>query len=158
MKIAELLSEVDGAFLFKYFAKDPFSTLKLYMTEYQSGNLIKREEISSFGYDDVKSSTNGMIVLIPNFEETSVKLIVTDGFGKYSTEIPILGNVESSSFGRSATQIMGQINLQYNSEQGLLALIYGKDGVEATPVSSIEQGVISKHNDYIYYFSFEFER
>lgn len=158
MKTAELLSGTDGAFLFDYSADDPFRILKIYMTEYQSGVLIKKEEIGSFGYEDTESPKKGKIALVPDAENSSVHLIVADDFGKYSVEIPTLDRAVISSYGRSSTQINGQIDLQYNSEQGLLALIYGKNGVEATPVSSIEKGEISKRNEYVYYVSLMFEK
>lgn len=87
-----------------------------------------------------------------------VRWIVADDCAKYSAEFPVLEQEEAAAFGRTSTQMDGETELQYNSEQGLLALMYGKDGVEATPVSLIQQGEISKRNAYMYYVSFQFEK
>ena len=92
-----------------------------------------------------------------DFEEFEVKLIVADTSTKYSTTIPILEKVEGREYyGRSATQIEGKVSIQKNSEQGLAAFIYGKDGLSTTPIQNIEQGEIDQQNDYIYFISFQF--
>lgn len=157
-KTAELLSGTEGAFLFDYSADDPFRVLRIYLTEYRSGDFVKKEEIGSFTYDDAESPKKGKIVFVPDSEKSLVRWIVADDCAKYSAEFPVLEQEEAVAFGRTSTQMDGETELQYNSEQGLLALMYGKDGVEATPVSLIQQGEISKRNDYIYYVSFLFEK
>lgn len=157
-KTAELLSGTEGAFLFDYSADDPFRVLRIYLTEYRSGDFVKKEEIGSFTYDDAESPKKGKIVFVPDSEKSLVRWIVADDCAKYSAEFPVLEQEEAAAFGRTSTQIDGETELQYNSEQGLLALMYGKDGVEATPVSLIQQGEISERNDYMYYVSFQFEK
>lgn len=157
-KTAELLSGTEGAFLFDYSADDPFRVLRIYLTEYRSGDFVKKEEIGSFTYDDAESPKKGKIVFVPDSEKSLVRWIVADDCAKYSAEFPVLEQEEAAAFGRTSMQMDGETELQYNSEQGLLALMYGKDGVEATPVSLIQQGEISKRNDYIYYVSFLFEK
>lgn len=156
MKTAELLSGVDGAFMFKYFTKDEFETLSIFMYEYQSGKLTAKKKFANFAYEDIESTSEGMIVFIPDFEEFMVKLIVTDKYAKYSTTIPILENVEDREYyGRSATQIE-EVPIEYDSEQGLVAFIYGKNGVRALPIQEMENGEVGTNNDYVYYFSFQF--
>lgn len=78
MKTAELLSGVDGAFLFKYFTRDEFKTLSVFMSEYHSGKLVAKNKVADIVYEDIDSTSEGMIVLVPDFEEFMVKLIVTD--------------------------------------------------------------------------------
>lgn len=157
MKTAELLSGVDGAFLFKYSTRDEFKTLTVYMSEYRSGKLITKSKVADFTYEDIDSASEGMIVLVPDFEEFMVKLIVTDNYAKYSTNIPILENVENRAYyGRSATQIEEDTSIQYDKEQGLVALIYGKNRLEGIPIQIMENGEFETVNDYIYYFSFQF--
>lgn len=159
MKTAELLSGVDGAFLFNYATKDKFKTLTVYMSEYHSGKLITKNKVVDLAYENMEAASEGMIVLVPDFEEFIVKLIVTDNYAKYSTTIPILENVENRAYyGRSAAQIEEQIPIQYDSEQGLVALIYGKDGLSVIPIREMEKGEINTNNDYIYYFSFQFSK
>lgn len=160
MKTAELLSGIDGAFLFKYSTRDKFKKLTVYMSEYRSGKLITKNKVADLAYEDIESTSEGMIVLVPDFEEFMVKLIVTDNYAKYSTTIPILENVKNSReyYGRSSTQIEEEIPIQYDSEQGLMALIYGKDGVSGIPIQEIENGKVETNNDYVYYLSFQFNK
>lgn len=159
MKTAELLSGVEGAFLFNYYTKEEFRSLTIFMSEYHSGKLVTKDIIAELSYDELEPPTEGKIVLVPDFEEFEVKLIVTDTYAKYSTAMPVLENVEDrKSYGRSAIQIEGEVSIRKNSEQGLAAFIYGKEGVSATPVQDIEQGEISSQNDYMYYISFQFEK
>lgn len=156
MKTAELLSGVDGAFLFKYFVRDEFQTLTVYMSEYHSGKLIMKEKVAEIGMD---SSSAGMIALVPDFEDFEVRLIVTDNGAKYAMVLPILENVEDREFyGRSVTQIEEDTPIQSGTEQGLVALIYGKSGIQAIPVQEIGSGEMGLKNDYIYYFSFQFDK
>lgn len=159
MKTAELLSGVDGAFLFKYFTRDDFKTLTVFMSEYHSGKLITKNKVADLAYEDIESTSDGMIVLVPDFEEFLVKLIVTDNYAKCSTAFPILENVENREYyGRSSTQIEEEIPIQYDSEQGLVALIYGKDGVSGIPIQKMENGEFQTNNDYVYYLSFQFSK
>lgn len=157
MKTAELLSGVDGAFLFKYFTRDEFKTLTVFISEYHSGKLMAKNKVANLSYEDIESTSEGMIVLIPDFEEFIIKLIVTDNYAKYSTTFPILENVENREYyGRSSTQIEEEIPIQYDSEQALVAFIYGKDGVSGVPIQQIENGEFQTNNDYIYYLSVQF--
>lgn len=50
----------------------------------------------------------------------------------------------------------GEVLIQRDTEQGLMALIYGEDGLEAIPVKEMEQGNFKEKNDYVYYLSFQF--
>lgn len=157
MKTAELLSGVDGAFLFDYHTNEKFQSLTIFISEYHFGKLAAKNKIAELSYEEVESPTEGKIVLVPDFEEFEVKLIVADTSTKYSTTIPILEKVEGREYyGKSATQIEGKVSIQKNSEQGLAAFIYGKDGLSTTPIQNIEQGEIDQQNDYIYFISFQF--
>ena len=50
------------------------------------------------------------------FESFKVKLIVADDYAKYSTDFPILENIENREYyGRSASQIKGEIPIQIHS-------------------------------------------
>ena len=53
---------------------------------------------------------------MPDFESFKVKLIVADDYAKYSTDFPILENIENREYyGRSASQIKGEIPIQIHS-------------------------------------------
>ena len=171
MKTAELLSGTDGAYLFHYFTKDEFKTLTIYVSEYQSGTLISKSKVAGLDYDGIDSPSRGVIAVVPDFESFKVKLIVADDYAKYSTDFPILENIENREYyGRSASQIKGKIPIQIHSastiegktaipsdsEQGLMALIYGKDGLSGIPITEMEKGIVGVENDYVYYLSFQF--
>lgn len=171
MKTAELLSGTDGAYLFHYFTKDEFKTLTIYVSEYQSGTLISKSKVAALDYDGIDSPSRGVIAVVPDFESFKVKLIVADDYAKYSTDFPILENIENREYyGRSASQIKGEIPIQIHSastiegktailsdsEQGLMALIYGKDGLSGIPITEMEKGIVGVENDYVYYLSFQF--
>lgn len=171
MKTAELLSGTDGAYLFHYFTKDEFKTLTIYVSEYQSGTLISKGKVADLDYDGIASPSRGVIAVVPDFESFKVKLIVADDYAKYSTDFPILENIENREYyGRSASQIKGEIPIQIHSastiegktaipsdsEQGLMALIYGKDGLSGIPITEMEKGIVGVENDYVYYLSFQF--
>ena len=171
MKTAELLSGTDGAYLFHYFTKDEFKTLTIYVSEYQFGTLISKSKVADLDYDGIDSPSRGVIAVVPDFESFKVKLIVADDYAKYSTDFPILENIENREYYvRSASQIKGEIPIQIHSastiegktaipsdsEQGLMALIYGKDGLSGIPITEMEKGIVGEENDYVYYLSFQF--
>ena len=178
MKTAELLSGTDGAYLFHYFTKDEFKTLTIYVSEYQSGTLISKSKVADLDYDGIaeflgepESLANSLIAVVPDFESFKVKLIVADDYAKYSTDFPILENIENREYYvRSASQIKGEIPIQIHSastiegktailsdsEQELMALIYGKDGLSGIPITEMEKGIVGVENDYVYYLSFQF--
>lgn len=171
MKTTELLSRTDGAYLFHYFTKDEFKTLTIYVSEYQFGTLISKSKVADLDYDGINSPSRGVIAVVPDFESFKIKLIVADDYAKYSTDFPILENIENREYyGRSASQIKGEIPIQIHSastiegktailsdsEQGLMALIYGKDGLSGIPITEMEKGIVGVENDYVYYLSFQF--
>lgn len=157
MKTAELLSGADGAYLFNFYAKEEYKTLTIYLSEYQAGELINKSKVADLDYDGIESAKRGVIAVIPDFELFRVKLIIADDYSKCSTDFPILENVENREYyGRSATQVEGEVPIQRDTEQGLMALIYGEDGWEAIPVKEMEQGNFREKNDYVYYLSFRF--
>lgn len=157
MKTAELLSGADGAYLFNFYAKEEYKTLTIYLSEYQAGELINKSKVADLDYDGIESAKRGVIAVIPDFELFRVKLIIADDYSKCSTDFPILENIENREYyGRSATQVEGEVPIQRDTEQGLMALIYGEDGLEAIPVKEMEQGNFREKNDYVYYLSFRF--
>lgn len=159
MKTAELLSGTDGAYLFNFYVKEEYKTLTIYLSEYQAGELINKSKVADLDYDGLESAKRGVIAVIPDFELFRVKLIIADDYSKCSTDFPILENVENREYyGRSATQVEGEVPIQRDTEQGLMALIYGEGGLETIPVKEMEQGNFREKNDYVYYLSFRFEK
>ena len=157
MKTAELLSGIDGTMMFRYNSRDTFKMLSIYLSEYQLGQRVSHKKVLELSYEDVKSSTNGLIVITPDFDNFTAKLIAADKYSKYMTEIPILEGVKNREYyGRSATTIENKCRIEYGTEQGLAALIYGEKGLSSLPIQDIAGEHIDTDNEYMYYYSVEF--
>ena len=158
MKTAELLSGVDGAFLYRYHTSDSFQRLTVSVSEYRSGVRVDREN-NIVSFESIGSPAEGMIVIVPDFETFTVRLVIADQSAKLSTELPILDAVEGREyFGRSATQIEAETAIRYNEEQYLVALIYDDDIMHVLNIRELESGNIPSDNDYMYLFSFCFSK
>lgn len=157
MKTAEILSGVDGAYLFRYSTKDKCRKLTIYVSEYQFGKLVSKEEIFGITCDEMETSPEGIIALIPDFDNFEIKTVLTDSDSKCTAYVPILENVpEREYYGRSATQIEELTPVQYDTEQGVVAFIYGKDGISGFAIDDVTNEEYISDNDYVYYFSVEF--
>ena len=157
MKTAELLSGIDGTMMFRYNSKDTIQTLYVYLSEYQSGKRISHKKVLELSYQNMKSAKNGLIVITPDFDNFTTKLIAADEYSKYMTETPILEGVANREYyGRSATSIENKSTIEYGTEQGLAALIYGEQGVSSLPIQDITGEHIDTDNEYMYYYSVEF--
>lgn len=157
MKTAEMLAGSDSAFIYKYTTTDAYDSLVLYISEYRSGMLVKKEKLE-IGYEEIGSPERGTILIVPEYKDYQVKLILADDGSKLSTEIPILTDVpEREHYGRSATQI-NETDIRYDEEQLLLALIYDNDGMHVTDIYNLmcDQSDALAADDYVYCFSFEF--
>ena len=131
--------------------------LSIYLSEYQLGQRVSHKKVLELSYEDVKSSTNGLIVITPDFDNFTAKLIAADKYSKYMTEIPILEGVTNREYyGRSATTIENKCKIEYGTEQGLAALIYGEKGLSSLPIQDIAGEHIDTDNEYMYYYSVEF--
>ena len=157
MKTAELLSGIDGTMMFRYNSKDTFQALYVYLSEYHSGKRVSHKRVLELSYEDVKSAKNGLIVITPDFDNFTAKLIAADEYSKYMTEMPILEGVANREYyGRSATSIENKSTIEYGTEQGLAALIYGEQGVSSLPIQDITGEYIDTDDEYMYYYSAEF--
>lgn len=158
MRTAELLSGADGAFLYRYRTSDSFERLTIFVSVYHSGELIDRRPMA-LSYESTGSPDGGMIVVVPDFNRFTVKLIVADDASKYSTDLEILEGVDDRLYyGRTSTQIAGETAIRYGEEQGLLALIYDSSALRVLDITELEKGNICPENDYMYYFSFCFSK
>lgn len=158
MKTVELLSGVDGAFMYQYVTTDLYASLKIFVSEYHSGKLIQKEPVL-LGYEEIGSPKHGTVLIVPDFDHFTVKIIMADDASKFSTEIPILEGVEDREYyGRSASKITRKTDIIYNEEQPLVALVYGKNQVRSIDLHDVTNGTSEAlaENDYVYYFSFEF--
>lgn len=84
---------------------------------------------------------------------------MADNYTKYTTENPILNDVEDRKYyGRSATSINHICPIDFGTEQGLAALVYGKNGLSMLPIQDISGDYLNTENDYMYYYSVEFTK
>ena len=132
---ADILSQLRGATTnINQIARKLYTdgeTLYVYLSEYQSGKRISHKKVLELSYQNMKSAKNGLIVITPDFDNFTTKLIAADEYSKYMTETPILEGVANREYyGRSATSIENKSTIEYGTEQGLAALIYGEQGVE----------------------------
>lgn len=158
MKVAEIMSFADGPYIFNYRLKDEFEELTLYVSEYRQGEFVKKTELTWTNYEGMESAKEGMLAIVPDFDNGLVSVAVTDESSKTQTSFPILEHVDGWDYGRSASQIEEQKAIEFGCEQGLLALIYDGDILRVMPVSDLEDGNFPEENDYLYYITYKFTK
>ena len=158
MKTAELLSGIDGAFLYRYRTEDSFARLRVTVSEYRAGEIIKHES-HVISYESTGSPTEGMLVIVPDFDRFTVKLVIADQNAKLSTELPILDGVEDRAcYGRSASQFETETEICFDEEQLILVLLYDDDVMHVLNLREFAEGNIPADNDVMYFFSVCFEQ
>ena len=158
MQTAKLLAGPDGAFIYKFITTDEYKKLRLHIHRYESGRLSNQDKVE-IGFEDIGSPKSGEIVMVPDFDNYVIKLIISGDGNKLSTEIPILENVENREYyGRSATEIKNVVDIRYNKQQPLIAFVYDNDEMSVPTLDDFinsQTDFLSK-NDYVYYVAFEF--
>ena len=156
MKTAETLAGPDGAFIYKYVTTDRYKSLKIHYSEYHKGKLTDKSNLE-IPYDNEDSPRNGQILVVPDFQHFTVKLVAADDESKSSVEIPVLDGVKGRDyFLRTATQIDEKASVKYGQERGLVALIYGDGQCRSGCIQDYESGNAPAENEYVYYISVEF--
>ena len=158
MQTAELLAGSDGAFVYKFITTDKYKKLKLHIYRYESGKLSDQDKVE-MGFEDSGSPKSGKIVMVPDFDNYVIKLVISGDGNKLSTEIPILENVEDREYyGRTATEIKNVVDVKYNEQQPLIAFVYDNDGMSVPTLDDFINSQIDflSKNDYVYYVAFEF--
>ena len=158
METARLFSGPDGAFIYKFTTTDEYKRLHLYVSEYRGGERIDKRNME-LGFESIGSPESGAILIFPDFKNYLVKVVISAGSAKYSTEFSILEDVSDREYyGRSATDIQEETAIHYDEEQPLAALIYDNDTMHVIDIYDLMGGLTDslKDNDYVYYFSFEF--
>ena len=154
---AELLSQNDGAMLFRFHAKKRYHQLTVYQYEYHSGELVGKTAVADLLSTGETGWSDGMLAFIPEFEASRVRLVVTNDGTTHTKELPILEGVEDiTSYIRGSTQVEGTLPISDDAEQGLLALGYGKWGLAPLSLEQLEQGNAEPSMDFAYYFSVVF--
>ena len=160
MNIAGMLSDADGAFLYDYAVDKEIKGISFELAVYKKGVLESESSLGTISWSELEqiSLRNGMIAVIPDFQNFKVKLIVAGEGTKFSTEFNILEDVQGRNYyGRSAKSIdEGKITIQPGKEIGILALYYAKNALSVTPFSDIEN--VDSCNDEVYYLTVKFEK
>ena len=158
MQTAELLAGPDGAFVYKFITTDEYKKLRLHIYRYESGKLSDQDKVE-MGFEDISSPQSGEIVMVPDFNNYIIKLIISGDGNKLSTEFPVLENVEDKEYyGRAATEIKNVVDIKYNKQQPLIAFVYDNDEMNVPTLDNFinsQTDFLSK-NDYVYYVAFEF--
>ena len=158
IQTAELLAGPDGAFVYKFITTDEYKKLRLHIYRYESGKLIDQDKVE-MGFEDISSPQSGEIVMVPDFTNYIIKLIISGDGNKLSTEFPVLENVEDKEYyGRAATEIKNVVDIKYNKQQPLIAFVYDNDEMNVPTLDDFinsQTDFLSK-NDYVYYVAFEF--
>lgn len=158
MQTVKLLSGPDGAHVYRFVTTDEYKSLKLNYKEFAAGELLRDEQLE-IDFDGIGSPGDGEILIIPDFKNFAVKLIISTDNSKLSTEIPVLEDVEGREYyGRSASRIEGESKILYGTEQPLVALIYDNDAMRVLDLYEIMGGNTEAlaMNDYVYLFTYEF--
>ncbi len=158
MQTAELLAGPDGAFVYKFITTDEYKKLRLHIYQYESGKLSNQDKVE-IGFEDIGSPKSGEIVMVPDFGNYVIKLIISGDGSKLSTEIPVLENVEDREYyGRSATEIQNIVDIRYNKQQPLIAFLYDDETMSVPALDDLinSQTEFISNNDYVYYVAFEF--
>ena len=156
IQTAELLAGPDGAFVYKFITTDEYKKLRLHIYRYESGKLIDQDKVE-MGFEDISSPQSGEIVMVPDFNNYVIKLIISGDGNKLSTEFPVLENVEDKEYyGRAATEIKNVVDIKYNKQQPLIAFVYDNDEMNVPTLDNFinsQTDFLSK-NDYVYYVAF----
>ena len=158
MQTAKLLAGSDGAFIYKFITTDEYKKLRLHIHRYESGRLCNQDKVE-IGFEDIGSPKSGEIVMVPDFDNYVIKLIISGNGSKLSTEIPILENVEDREYyGRSETEIQNVVDIRYNKQQPLIAFLYDDETMSVPSLDDLinSQTEFISNNDYVYYVAFEF--
>ena len=158
MQTAKLLAGPDGAFIYKFITTDEYKKLRLHIHRYESGRLSNQDKVE-IGFEDIGSPKSGEIVMVPDFDNYVIKLIISGDGNKLSTEIPILENVEDREYyGRTATEIKNVVDIRYNKQQPLIAFLYDDETMSVPALDDLinSQTEFISNNDYVYYVAFEF--
>jgi len=158
MQTAELLAGPDGAFVYKFITTDEYKKLRLHIYRYESGKLSDQDKVE-MGFEDIGSPKSGEIVMVSDFDNYVIKLVISGDGNKLSTEIPILENVEDREYyGRVATEIKNVVDVKYNEQQPLIAFVYDNDEMRVPALDDFINSQIDflSKNDYVYYVAFEF--
>ena len=167
----QLLTD-NGALLYRFQTAEPYGALSVWCTEYRAGKLVGREKYGLVFMDGEAPEegkplrprgvhdAEGMIGLVPDYENGAIRLIIAGNGAKYASDIPAFQDMsKKSGFGIGRIQIREEIPIRYGEEQGLAAIVIS-DRFFSQVIEDFADGGSAWEKDYdlVYYFTVQFEK
>jgi transcriptional regulator with XRE-family HTH domain len=176
MQTAELLAGRDSARLYRFRTTDRFRALSVWCTEYRNGERTGKTRYGlAYGGGDPdpeataahlpsESPAEGMIVLVPDVNGASIRLILAGSGTRYAVEIPAFGDLDpDKGFVRGSRQIEEETPIRFGEEQELAAFVLSSGArFYSADISDFQKGNDGTPDDYdydyVYVFSVRFEK
>ena len=145
----------EGTYVYRYDLDNSFSSVAVNLTCYQNGKITEKRTIASYEQSDLR--TAGMIAILPDHGE-AIKVIITEGDGKVSAEVPMLKNVTNPTHLESSVSKMSSSkDVKKGDEVGLVCFTYSKEDPVPVSVDDVTRVKTAKENDYMYLLTAEFQ-
>ena len=138
-KTAELLSGVDGAYLFRYTTDGSFREMTVWHTVYRKDELVSRSPFVISPAAEILEK--GIIGLIPDYERREIRFLLAGDSTKLSTALPAPENGESwEGRIRTAEEREAVYGLEDGREYVLLAVSYSREFLLSFNLEDLEPG------------------
>ncbi len=145
----------EGAYVYRYDLDNSFSEIDVNLTVYEKGKVTDSRTVASCAQEDMR--TAGMIAIVPDCDE-NIKVIITEGDGKVSTEVPILEDEnDKTSLQRNVSQMTLPKDVIKGDEVGLVCFTYSKGKPVPVSVDDVTREGTVKDNDYMYLLTAAFQ-
>ena len=138
-KTAELLSGVDGAYLFRYTTDGSFRQMTVWHTVYRKDELVSRSPFVISPAAEILEE--GIIGLIPDYERREIRFLLAGDSSKLSTARPAPEDGESwEGCIRTAEEREAVYGLEDGREYVLLAVSYSREFLLSFNLEDLEPG------------------
>ena len=138
-KTAELLSGVDGAYLFRYTTDGSFREMTVWHTVYRKDELVSRSPFVISPAAEILEK--GIIGLIPDYERREIRFLLAGDSTKLSTALPAPEDGESwEGCIRTAEEREAVYGLEDGREYVLLAVSYSREFLLSFNLEDLEPG------------------
>ncbi len=138
-KTAELLSGVDGAYLFRYTTDGSFREMTVWHTVYRKDELVSRSPFVISPAAEILEE--GIIGLIPDYERREIRFLLAGDSSKLSTALPAPEDGESwVGCIRTAEEREPVYGLEDGREYVLLAVSYSREFLLSFNLDDLEPG------------------
>ena len=138
-KTAELLSGVDGAYLFRYTTDGSFREMTVWHTVYRKDELVSRSPFVISPAAEILEE--GIIGLIPDYERREIRFLLAGDSSKLSTALPAPEDGESwEGCIRTAEEREAVYGLEDGREYILLAVSYSREFLLSFNLEDLEPG------------------